>query len=255
MYPILLDIGIITIHSYGFILALAFIVAIFIFLREARRNDIDQETILELSIVILISAVIGARLGHILLDLEYYRTYPSQVFNISRGGLVFHTGLIASIISGSIWCYFRRLSPMRIADIVAPSIPLGYAIGRIGCFLNGCCYGIKTEVPWAFPLYVVDRFPRHPVQLYSAFFGIIIFTIIWKYRDKSLFPGYLLFLYIGLYSIARFLVEFVRESEYFIWGLKTAQFVSIVAAFAAFSYIIWRNSKEKNEAADIRSIS
>jgi len=246
MRPVLFEIFGLPVYSYGFALALAFATGTVAVSLAVRRYNVDPIYIVDLAMITCASAMIGARAVFVLLNLSWYLREPSRMFSLSDGGLSFHGGLGAGIVSGILYCRFRGIDRWLMADLVAPYIALGYSIVRIGCFLRGCCYGVVTDVPWALPSSALDDLPRHPIQLYSSALSLLLFVYLYLRRNHSGFRGMLMFQYVGLYSLMRFAVEFVREGERLAFGLTLAQVVSLAVAsvtFALMGFLSYRFNK------------
>ena len=237
MRPILFQIGRVPILSYGFSLATAFVVCTLLEMREARRRDIDPDKVIDLALYLCISGIIGARLLFVLLDIPTYFKNPIQIINLRDGGLTYHGGFIAALLVGIAFTRRSRISGWVMADIIAPLVALGYAIVRIGCLLNGCCFGLPADVPWALACRAGDATLRHPTQIYASLASLAIFIILYAKRDHKKFPGYLMFLYVGLYSISRFIVEIFRDVPRLIGPFSVAQLASLLFIFAAFAGI------------------
>lgn len=226
MHPVLLKIGPLILYSYGLMLALAYLCGIVWAIYMGKREGFREEVILDLCLVGLIASVIGARLAYIVFFWDSYRAHPWEALMIWKGGLVFQGGLVLAILAVWFEISRRKLPLLKLLDIAAPTTAIGYAIGRIGCFLNGCCYGIECDLPWAV------RFPdlpglRHPTQLYASIAGALMFLVLiylWKHRK---FEGQLLFSGLILYSVYRFLIEFIRTNPEYWFGLTQAQLASI----------------------------
>jgi phosphatidylglycerol---prolipoprotein diacylglyceryl transferase len=244
MRPVLFYIFGWPIHSYGFMLAIAFLVAIIGVGKAAKKQEISFETIVDLATWVLIGAVIGARIAYVITEYHYFIHAPWwEVFKVNSGGLAFHGGLIGGFLAGFWFVKRKRIFPWKLADIVTPYIALGYSIVRIGCFLNGCCYGKVTTVPWALRCAANDLSLRHPTQLYSMFGSLLLFVILWRIHNHKQFAGFLFLLYIGLYSIMRFIVEIYRESPMVFPWLSLAQLVCIILgpmAFGLIGILEWR---------------
>lgn len=204
------------IHTYGFMLMCAFIVGILWTVREARRQGRSPEEVLDLSILILVFAIIFSRIVYVLLNLSTYLPHPAEMLYLWAGGLSFHGGVGGGILAGVIYARRRKLSFLQLADLFTPALPLAYAVARIGCFLNGCCYGIPTHLPWACRFYSQDipgalTPPSHPVQLYDAAANILLFFIIGRLKGKEHATGVLFLQYLVGYSIIRILADIFRR--------------------------------------------
>jgi len=245
-----------AIHTYGFMLMIAFIVGILLTVREARRKGRPTEEVLDLSILVLLFAIIFARIFYVLLNLSDYLPHPEQMLYLWTGGLSFHGGLAGGLLAGLLYARRRKVSFWELTDLFTPAIPLAYAIARIGCFLNGCCYGIPTDLPWACRFYSQDisgalTAPSHPVQLYDAAANVILFFIIGRLKGRDHARGVLFFQYVVGYSIIRILAEILRRGV----TAKTianlpiteAQVASVVLIVVAL-FLIRRWSRKRKEA-------
>jgi len=254
VHPILFKIGPITIYSYGVMLTLAFGVGIYLARERALIVGISTKIIMDLGVYVLISSIIGARLLYVLTNLNEYKAHPLEAI-FSRYGFVFYGGLILATTVG-IWYLRRQKLPVwEIADISAPSIAIGQAIGRIGCFLNGCCYGKPTTLPWGVMLLgknPLEMTPIHPTQLYSSVSDLIIFVILSCLWKRKKFDGQVFLSYLILYSIARFIIEIYRgDNPYIFLHLTLSQIISIFIGLAAVTIMIMksranRSSKRRN---------
>ena len=252
MNPVLFKIFIIPVYSYGFMMAVAFFVCLMLILRRSRALGIDPQQILDLSLYVIIAGILGARLLYIILDWRYYLQHPLEIFWLNKGGLVFYGGLVGALLAGYLMLKKRNLPVLPIADLFFVYIPLGHAIGRIGCFLNGCCYGRPAEVVWAarFPAYsmVAQRFGVynlvHPVQIYSSFINLVIFIILSLRMKYKKYDGQIILDYLVLYGTARFFMEYFRaDNPVVIWGLNAPQLVSlsmVVAVLVIQIIRIWK---------------
>lgn len=215
MHPILLRLGRLTIYSYGFFIALGFLVGILLARLEAQRAGEDPEKIMDLSFYILVFAIIGSRLFYVATDPEMFRAAPLEILKLWKGGLVFYGGFIAALITALIYLKKKKMPWGKTADIIAPSLSVGQFIGRLGCFCAGCCYGKACDLPWAVTFTHPDTLapigiPLHPTQLYHAAGNLIIFTFLWFFRRRKKFDGQLFWLYVLLYGITRSFIEIFR---------------------------------------------
>jgi phosphatidylglycerol:prolipoprotein diacylglycerol transferase len=220
MYRTILDFGAVGIRSYGVMLAIAFWVGIEISARIARKRGYDHLLIVDLGLVILLSSVVGSRFLYVITHLPDFRGDPWGVFKVWEGGLTFYGGLVAAVVLGVLYLKRRKQPVAAITDILAPQIALGIAIARIGCFLNGCCFGKESALPWAcvFPPdslagSVMHGLHLHPVQIYAAIANVIIAIILWGLLRKRLPAGSVFAGLLILYGVWRFVIDFWRYYE------------------------------------------
>jgi phosphatidylglycerol:prolipoprotein diacylglycerol transferase len=245
MYPILFTIGDFSVYAYGVTLAIAFAVGVFFLVRDAGKKGLPEEKMLEMSIWIMVAAIIGSRLLFIIIEWPIFAANPLTVFAIRSGGLSFHGGLAGGILAGLWFTHRHKLSQGKVADLVAPYLVLGYSIVRIGCLMNGCCFGQPSGVFWALPAAYLDNTLRHPTQLYAFFAGLLIFVLLLWRRKYTRFHGQLFLEFIIYYSVYRFIVEFFRETTP--QTVSLAQTTSLIMAIGALILIrIWslRSKKE-----------
>ncbi len=244
MHPVLFTIGKINIYSYGFMLAVAFLFGLLLTLSFAKKEGIEEEKILDIAIWVIVFSIVGSRLLFVLLFFENFKGNLLEVFMIQRGGLVFYGGFLLATLAVIYKAKVYKLNLLKLFDSATPGTALGYSIARIGCFLNGCCYGKETN------FFLSIKFPnlsglRHPTQIYSSAIMFIIFLVLlYLYRKKS-FNGQLFFTGILFYSIYRFLIEFLRFSPTYYFGLTPSQIISIFA-FVFAIYFLFRRSHVSN---------
>jgi phosphatidylglycerol:prolipoprotein diacylglycerol transferase len=249
MFRYLLKIGPFTVYSYGTMLALAFIVATYLAAKRAERQGISAAKIIDLSFYILLSSILGARILFVLLNLDYYKERLIGILKIWEGGLVFYGGLVFAFFT-VVWVLKKNKLPVwKVADILAAPLAFGIAIGRIGCFLNGCCYGKISFIhgvcfpakdnPAAFAQQVSDglispgavcSLPVLPTQLYESLAALaIFFLLLWLERKKH-FAGFSFWTLILFYSSLRFIIESLRyyDSNFIFGALTVSQITSIV---------------------------
>ncbi len=237
MYPILFQFGPLKVYSYGLMVALAFIVATYLAKLEASRKNIDPDKILNLSIWLVISGILGGRIFYVLQNLTYYFKYPYQIFMLNRGGLSFYGGFGLAVIGAIIFLKRENLPLSKTLDIVAPYLALGQSIGRIGCFLNGCCYGKPTN--FFFAVYFPEEFvARHPTQLYASLNLLLIFIILRVSRA----PSFLL--YCLLYSGSRFFIEYFRGDNLPVFATFTIHQLISVGIFITSGLFLWKRWRD-----------
>ncbi len=227
MHPTLFKIGPLEIHSYGLMLAISFLLGIFLAMRRAKKQGIDPNYVMDLAVVIVLSAIIGARFLYVIFHLEEFQGHWLDTINpfqsngqIGIAGLTMLGGFLAALISSLFYMRIKKMPMLKVTDVMAPSLGLGIFITRIGCFFNGCCYGMPTDGPLGmqFPMSSPAgfHFPHtaiHPTQLYSSLYGLIILVVLlWVERWKK-FDGFLLYVFFILYGLSRFTVDMFRYYE------------------------------------------
>jgi phosphatidylglycerol:prolipoprotein diacylglycerol transferase len=255
MHPDLFSIGPLTIHTYGLFVALGVITGILIAVKFGKSSGIAANQIMDMCFMMVICGIIGSRLAYVVINFSYYMANPIDTIKLWQGGLVFSGGLIAVILV-SIW-YGKRhdLNIWVIGDTLAPAAAIGQAIGRIGCFMAGCCYGKPTDMMWGVvftdPRCIAKlNIPLHPTQLYSSLSGLIIFIILVVINSKKKFNGQVLLWFLILHSTGRLLIERFRgDDRGFILAndFTATQLVTLVVLIAAVVtlFIIKPGKREK----------
>ncbi|MEJ2244600.1 MAG: prolipoprotein diacylglyceryl transferase [Acidobacteriota bacterium] len=263
MYPKLLTTPYFTLHTFGVILAAAFLCALLWLFRGARREGVDREMVAGLGLWIIIGAIIGAKALMILRSLPYYLDHFSEFwsFETLQSGGDFYGGFIGALAASLIYfARHRSLSRWQIADLCGPAIALGQAIGRIGCFMAGCDYGCPTSVPWSVtftdpaaagivgtPLGV----PLHPVQIYESLLCLTLFIfLVWLSRHRR-FDGQVILAYSMLYAALRFFLEYFRgdaDRGFVFNGLfSTSQFVALIVVIIGLPVYVSRMKASRRD--------
>lgn len=237
MHPIAFHIGSFAVHSYGIMMALAFLAGLWTATLRARRVNISAEQIADLTLWIMVGAVLGARFVYVTTYWkEEFAGQPlTEIFAIWHGGLVYYGGLIGATITSFIYLRWKKLPLWKTADVIAPSIALGSVFGRVGCLLNGCCYGRACDLPWAIsfppgnPLGSPTT-PVHPTEIYDALLNFALYLgLAWLFRRRK-FDGQIFATYLICYSITRSIVESFRgdyTNLHYHLGLTPAQWISV----------------------------
>jgi phosphatidylglycerol:prolipoprotein diacylglycerol transferase len=260
MHPRLFDLGPLTVYTYGVLLASAYLLGLQLALVRARRQGLDAQRVMDLGILVIVSALVGAKLLLVIVDFEQFRADPAALFSIARSGGVFYGGLIFAV-AAAFW-YLRRhpLPFWSTCDVFAPGIALGHVIGRVGCFFAGCCWGRPTALPWGVtftnplaaelvgtPLGV----SLHPTQIYEAAAELLILVGLLAFERRGrAFPGRTFWAYMLVYAISRFAIEFYRGDErgMVLGALSTSQFISVVLAPLSVAMLVYL-SRRKAPAA------
>jgi phosphatidylglycerol---prolipoprotein diacylglyceryl transferase len=231
MHPVICKFGPLTIFSYGLMLALAFFMSSILACRQAKKEKYDPDVIFNLLFTAFISGIIGARIFYVIDNLSYYLKNPLEIIMLQNGGLAWFGGLILGVVSVIIYLKINKLPVYKTFDLIAPFAALAQAIGRIGCLLNGCCYGKESEFGIYFP---VHNDILIPTQAYSSILLILIFIILRFLQDRPHKAGQVLYAYLLLYSIKRFSIEFFRaDSPAIFAGLTLFQILSVIVFFIA----------------------
>ncbi|ETR73044.1 MAG: Prolipoprotein diacylglyceryl transferase [Candidatus Magnetoglobus multicellularis str. Araruama] len=218
MYPVLFKIGPLTIHTYGFCIALGFLVALYYVSKTAKRKQINSEIIVDLCFYALVCGMIGGRVLYVILEWETFQNNWLEIFRIWNGGLVFYGGFIAALIFSWYYMKQKQLPILSTLDILAPAVALAHGFGRIGCFFAGCCYGRICDMPWAVtfthPLTLArPNVPLHPTQLYSSLMNFGIFGILIFISRRKPKAGVVAIAYLCIYGLGRFFIEFFRGDD------------------------------------------
>jgi phosphatidylglycerol---prolipoprotein diacylglyceryl transferase len=249
-------IGPLTLHAYGVLLAIAFITGLWVASRQAKKAGLDSARVTDMAVYVLIAGLIGAKVLLVVVEWNYYARNPRELLSILQSGGVFYGGLIGAFPVA--WWYARKhgLPPWRTADVLAPAVALGQAIGRLGCFCAGCCYGRAANVPWAVTFR--DAYASrtvgtpldtavHPTQIYEALACLAIFFVLIRMARAKRFDGQVTLAYVLLYAVVRFVIEFYRGDAVrgTVFGvLSTSQFIALLMAVAVafvFPYLAKRN--------------
>ncbi len=210
MQPVFLEIGAFTLHWYGILFAGGFLAAAVHWSVLSRRVGMPPIFGVELCVWVMISAVIGARVAYVMANRSWFIEDPTRILRIDRGGLIFYGGLIGSTIAVLLPARLRRIPVWQMADFAIGAVPLGHAIGRVGCLMNGCCYGAADKSWWAIPLHDAMR---HPVQIVEATYTLVIYIILLEFFRHKHRDGRVFALYLMLYPAGRFALEYLRGDD------------------------------------------
>ena len=213
MHPVLFELGPFRFYSYGLLLALGFWVALELSVRRARARGLNAGRIQSVAFVALLAGLVGARAAYVFFNWEFFRADLIEVLRLDHGGLVFYGGFFAGVAGAFLYIKRFRMPMGTTLDVMVPPLVLAHAIGRIGCFLNGCCYGKVTALPWAVAV-PPDGWGHHPTQLYESLALTAIFFILWAVEKRfQKLPGALVWVYGLSYGSWRFFNEFLRADS------------------------------------------
>lgn len=240
-------IGPIAVRWYGILIATAILIGTIIALREVQRQRIDEDKFMNILIAAIPAAFIGARLYYVLFRWDYYSQYPGEIPAVWHGGLAIHGGIIGALLVGWLMVRYYNVNFWQLADIVAPSLILGQAIGRWGNYFNQEAYGYAVDpqqIPWAM---WIDGAYRHPTFLYESIWNILVFILLlYLRRQHFIRRGEVFLTYLITYSIGRFIVEGFRTDSLMLGPLRAAQVISIVLIIGAILLMWYRRRKERD---------
>ena len=243
MNPILFSFGPFHLYSYGLCIAVGVLLSIFLMNRRAVKEGFPKpDEVLDIAFVILVWGFLGARLFYVIQNFSYYAAEPFKILAVWEGGLIFYGGALAALFG--FWRTVRKLhlSFWKTLDFFVPYGALAHAFGRIGCFMNGCCYGKVCHLPWAVRFPGLDH-AVHPTQLYEAVYDLALFVFLLARRKRARFEGEIGLLYFLFYGLGRYLIEFVREPGWAWLGITANQWLSAAIIVVAFVFF---NSRKRN---------
>jgi len=233
------------IRWYGLLIASAVLIGTVLALKEAKRKGVKEETLIDMLLFAVPAAIIGARAYYVIFMWDYYSKNPSQILNIRGGGLAIHGVIIAGTLVAIIFAKVRKESFWKLADIVAPSLILGQAIGRWGNFANQEAHGGPTDLPWGI---MIDGVKVHPTFLYESIWNLLVFGfLLWYRRKKATVEGEIYLLYLILYSVGRFFIEGLRTDSLMLGPFRVAQLISLAIIMSGGAYLIWKKKRIKAE--------
>ena len=254
MYPVLFSIGPVNIYGYGFMIAVGILAAFFVATKRAPGFELDPDAVLNIGLVGAVCGFIGAKVLFCIVEYSSFIADPVGTF-ISGNGFVVYGGIIGGVAGAFLYCKKKDQDFLRYFDLIMPSIALAQGFGRIGCFLAGCCYGMETDLPVGVVFTHSELAPNGvkllPTQLMSSAGDFIIAFVLIVLAKKIVGKGKIGLLYVILYSIGRFAVEFFRDdARGSVGALSTSQFISIFTFIAALGIYIWISKRNKKETEE-----
>ncbi len=249
MHPILLQLGPLTLRSYGLMMALGFAMGIILTSLLTKREGRATEPVLDMAVWTMIGGIVGARILYVLVNPAEYAEHPAEIFKVWRGGLVYYGGLIGAGFATYYWLRKHKQPIWAVADCLAPGLAAGQVLGRVGCYLNGCCYGsVNQEHGVIFPE-VADGLPHLPVQLYEAGFALLLAYALYQLKKHRSFAGQIFWLYVLAYGLGRFALEYFRgdfERGILISNaLSPSQWISLAGVVWALAMLRYLSQKSK----------
>lgn len=251
MYPILVQLGGFELRSYGVIVALSFLLGLWVSTREAKRKGLDPALIQDFAFYALLGGILGARLYYVIFsNPSYFLQKPWEIIAVWHGGIGIIGALLGGLLTAVWYCRRKKLSFWRLADTLAPGVALGQAAGIFACLLNGDSYGKPADLAWA----ITYTDPRamaplnvalHPVEIYEMAAYFLVFLLVWQTRKKYKIEGLAFLTYLAGYGAARFSVEFFRGNPaIFAWGIPAAQVFAVALVLVALAGFYLRRPPE-----------
>lgn len=248
--PVLFSIASRDVGWYGIMVALAVLVGVMVPFYLSKREgigEVTQNQILAVAIWAVPGGVIGARLIHVFDEWSHFVDNPGDI--IGGEGMGVFGAILGGTLAGVLYARIKEIPIGKLCDVCAFGLILAQAVGRIGCFLNGCCYGTATDLPWGTTWTHIDSHGPsdgavHPTQLYELGFDLVLFAFLWSIRKRIRVPGAIYLIYISIYATGRFLISFVRENEEAFLGLQQAQVVSLIVVIIAVGLLVYLYRRE-----------
>lgn len=245
--PIAFKIGFVTVRWYGILMSLAILVGTFLALREVNRQRINEDKFMNILIAAIPAGFIGARLYYVIFNWDYYSQYPARIPAVWEGGLAIHGAILGAFLVAGLIIRYYNMDFWQLADIAAPSLIIGQAIGRWGNFFNQEAYGYEVspdQLPWAM---WIDGAYRHPTFLYESIWNLLVFSLLlWLRRQHFIRKGEVFLGYLMTYSLGRFIVEGFRTDSLMLGPLRAAQTMSIILIIASGCFMWYRRKKDQN---------
>ena len=261
MHPVLIEFGRFNVYSFGFMLAVSFLVGIYLSSWRARRYGVEPQHILDISVYIILAGVVGSRLLYVVFHLDEYNSFV-DIFALWQGGATLYGGFLLAIFTAYVYAAKKNIDFFLLGDILAPALALGIMVTRVGCYLSGCCFGKPTEHALGVvfpPESAAGAFARglaasagevvhlHPTQLYASFFGLVTFAVLMLGEKKLTKRGATFGALLALYGVFRFMLDFFRyyeQSMRMFLDLTLNQWIS-VGMFGIGVYLLLRRTSRK----------
>lgn len=231
--PLVIDIGFFQVTWYALIIIAAILIGLWVAKREGQKKGFSDDFLIDVALYTIPLAIVGARLYYVFFQWQYFSGNPIEILATWQGGLAIHGGIAGGVIGAWILCKKRRKNFWILGDVLAPSLILGQAIGRLGNYLNQEAFGYPTDLPWG--IYMHGAY-RHPTFFYEMFWNLIVFFFLLWYRRKNEISGRIFWAYLGLYSAGRFFIEAFRTDSLMLGPFRIAQVVSIILILGAVIY-------------------
>ncbi len=245
MHPLLFSFGPLRLYSYGLFVATGVLAAILMIRRNARVSGLNPDISVDLAMTTVISGFTGARIFYVIEFWDYFKNSPLDVLKIWQGGIVLYGGLMGGLLGFILFIKLSKLSFLTMLDLFVPATALAQGFGRLGCFMNGCCFGRSCDLPWAVKFSFLEA-KVHPTQIYESIFCFLLAVFLYRLWKKKPAVGTVSFAYFTIYPVGRFIIEFFRGDSNRLFYLTPAQWVSIVFIVVSFAFWMIGNFYGKN---------
>ena len=240
MHPVLVSLGPLQIYSYGLMVAIGVGVAVLLVRRNALKINLNLDVAVDIALAMVLLGFIGARLFYVVLYWDYFREAPLEILKIWKGGIVLYGGMMGALVAVFAFSKLRKRPVLELTDLYVPVIAVAQGFGRVGCFLNGCCYGIPANEPWGVQ-FAHSHISRLPVQMYNSLLLVALFVTLLYVLRRRHWRGQVICLYGLAYGSMRFFMEFLRGDQSHHWGLTPPQWMSLALILLALGlWFRWR---------------
>jgi phosphatidylglycerol:prolipoprotein diacylglycerol transferase len=254
MDPVISRLGPLELRWYGLIIVSGLLVGTAVAAREAPRRGLRSEDVWMALLLVLPLAVLGARLFHILDNLDTYTAHPDRILTLQLKGLAIYGALSGGMVGAWLWARLKHIPTLRLLDVAAVGIPVGQLVGKFANVINGDTWGNETSLPWGFvythpDTLLPDRLlgvPTHPTPVYEQLWLIVVIAVIFLVKDRLKMDGLVIMLYLLLYSSGRFFVSVFRVNNPLLFGLKEAQLIALGAVLVLLPVFLWRLRQQRN---------
>jgi len=247
--PVALSIGVLEIRWYGIMVVLAVVAIIIFALMESKRQNISQDHVYNIAIWAIIGGIVFSRVFHIIDKWDYYMAHPAEIIGFE--GVAVYGAVFGVVLAIVVYCLVKKLSIWQMGDIISPGALVGMAIGRVGCLLNGCCYGLPSDAACAITYTNIHSYAPLdiavlPTQVFHIIWNLAAFGILWSLRRKLKPQGTTFLFYLAIYAAGDLTIRFFREGSPFLFGMQEAQVIGILILVIVIPVVIYRMVKYRN---------
>ncbi len=257
--PIIFEIGSFSLRWYSIFVMVAIVGGLLMGIREGKRRGISQDDIINATLWAIVGGIVGARLFHIIDKLDFYLRNPHLILAFNQGGLAIWGGVAGGLVAAALYVRSKKINIATFLDVGVPALLVGQILGRFACIVNGDAYGGPTTLPWGF-IYVHPNamipsqyfgIPTHPYPVYEQIWNLATLGLVWNLRKKEQWQGALFPLYLGLYSMGRLLLTFVRHEDVIFMGFQQAQLLALLGMVASAAILVYLHGRRLKKARPV----